>query len=75
VVTTSLSQWTATCPSDHASHIAVHIGSVVVRLPSGTKSVVTPERQLVFDPLTGKAKSSAFIFSAVEIRNFPVPDH
>jgi hypothetical protein len=74
VVTTSLSHWTATCPSDHASHVAVYTGSVVVRLPSGTKSVVSPEQQLVFDPLTGKAKPSVFIFSAAEIRNFPVPD-
>lgn len=74
VVTTSLSHWTATCPSDHASHVAVYTGSVVVRLPSGTKSVVTPEQQLVFDPLTGNAKPSVFIFSAAEIRNFPAPD-
>lgn len=64
----------ATCPSDHVSRVAVYTGSVVVRLPSGTESVVNPGRQLVFDPLTGKAKPSAFTFSAAEINNFPVPD-
>jgi hypothetical protein len=74
VVITSLGHWTATCPSDHAAHVAVYTGSVLVRLPSGTKSVVTPEHQLAFDPLTGKAKPSVFIFSAAEIRNFPPPD-
>jgi hypothetical protein len=74
VVTTSLGHWNATCSSDHAVHIAVYTGSVVVHFPSGTKSVVRPEQQLAFDPRTGKAKTSVFIFSAVEISNFPPPD-
>ena len=63
--------WTATCSSDHVFRVAVYSGSVQVRYPKATKYMpVGPERELTYDPATGRAVPGAIIFSATDIGIF-----
>ncbi len=70
-LTTINTLWTATCSSDHVFHVAVYSGSVQVRYPKATKSVTLhSERELVYDPATGRAVPSTIIFSSADVRIF-----
>jgi len=63
--------WDATCGSNHVFHIAVYTGSVQIHYPEAKKNVtLNPGIQLAYDPATGQAASSAFMFSAFDISIF-----